>query len=210
MPTDWNNFDADEEPAERNDHYSCYPSLESAWLYVVADTRDMQISKIGLTTKATGQKRFREGKTFNPFIVLFATYDLAKTTWGVSIEELQDIEKHIHSRAFGEPILHISSRGKSEWFYMSPEEAENSIDHILAKRGFSVHERNLYSNYDGEHSRFGIHIERMKMIKQLHHPNPYEFAQLAIERNYPHRFYVEYLEYLQEYFLRDRKNRPYL
>ncbi|WP_288357078.1 GIY-YIG nuclease family protein [uncultured Pseudomonas sp.] len=210
MSTDWNDFDADEEPAERNEHYSTYPSLESSWLYVVADTRDMQIAKIGLTTKKAAKQRLMEGKTFNPFIVLFATYDLSKTTWGVSQKELRDIEQYIHSRAFGEPIPHISSGRDSEWFYMSPEEAENRIDQNLAKRAFSVNNRYLYSNYDGDHSHRGLYIERMRQIKKLHHPDPYSFARWAEKMNYPEELYKGYLEYIHEYFLRDPKNRPYL
>ncbi|QPQ23106.1 hypothetical protein [Lonsdalea populi] len=68
-----------------------YPTLEHAWLYIAIDIRDLSICKIGLTTKKHPQLRLNEGRTYNPFLELYAIYELSATTWGCSQKELNDI-----------------------------------------------------------------------------------------------------------------------
>lgn len=203
-------FDADEEIVQPNDHYSSHPLSEYGWIYITADIRDMTISKIGLTTKKNPEQRLAEGKTYNPFIVPFATYNLARCTYGISKFELKDIEGYLHRRSFGEPLLHLTTGRQSEWFFMHPEVAEQEVDRMLAKRGFSVDGKRLYSVYEGDHNHNGIYFSRMRKIKKIYRPDPNEFEKMALDFGIPSRYFEEYTYYLHEYHSRNPAEKVYL
>lgn len=203
-------FDADEEPAEINDYYDAYPRSEFAWLYIAADIRDMKISKIGLTTKKAPEQRLAEGKTYNPFIMPFATYELSKLTNGISRFELREIEGYIHRRSFADPVLHLYTGRNSEWFYMHPEVAESEVDRMLAKRGFTVGGKRLYSFYEGDHNYNDIYVSRMRQIKKIYRPFPEDFNDMVGDLGLPRRYYEEYLNYLIDYHSRPPKDKVYL
>ncbi|WLH36086.1 hypothetical protein PSH79_02020 [Pseudomonas sp. FP2196] len=210
MNFEYDGFDSDEEIAEQNDHYAAYPLSEHGWLYIVADIRDMSISKIGLTTKKTPEQRLAEGKTYNPFIVLFATYNLSKLTYGISKVELKDIEGYIHRRSFADPVMHLYTGRNSEWFYMHPETAELEVDRMLAKRGFSVGGKYLYSSYEGDHNHNGIYASRMREIKTIYRPFPRDFEEMVADLGTPKIYYQSYLDYLKDYHLRSHRDKIYL
>lgn len=210
MHFDRDEFDADEELAEHNDHYDAYPRSEFAWLYIAVDTRDMGITKIGLTTKRSPEQRISEGKTYNPFVVLFATYELSKTTNGISRFELGKIEGYIHRRSFADPVLHLNTGRKSEWFYIHPDLAESEVDHMLAKRGFSVMGRYLHTYYEGNHAHNDIYVSRMRHIKKIYRPFPDDFERTVRRLGLPSKYYREYLDYLIEYHSKDAKDKVYL
>jgi hypothetical protein len=201
----------DEEDAYINPYYASYTVSDYAWLYIATDIRDMNIAKVGLTTKKTPQQRIAEGKTYNPFLALFTTYELSRCTSGTSRKELSDIEGYIHSRSeFGEPIKHLYTGRDSEWFYINPEEAEGQIDWILAKRGFSVDRKTLYSHSIKSEKFNSIDVERMKKIKKIYRPYPFEFLQVASVSGIPFRLFQSYYEYLEEFHSRDADNKIYL
>ena len=210
MDFEHDGFDADEEFAEINDYYDEYPRSEFAWLYIAVDIRDMGISKIGLTTKKTPEQRLAEGKTYNPFIVLFATYELSKITNGISRFELGEIEGYIHRRSFADPVLHLYTGRNSEWFYMHPDSAESEVDRMLAKRGFTVGGKRLYSFYEGDHNHNDIYVSRMKQIKKIYRPFPEDFNDMVENLGLPSKYYREYLDYLVDYHSRDFKDKAYL
>lgn len=203
-------FDADDERVEPNDYYSAYPSTEHAWIYIAVDIRNMNITKVGLTTKEQPKKRIAEGKAYNPFITLFTTYELSKCTYGVSRQELSDIEKNIHNRSvFGEPIKHLFTRRDSEWFHLDPEEAEYQVDSILAKRGFSVDGKSLYASSECDISFHGIHVPRMRKIKTAFRPDAREFHDMARASEIPYSYYRDYYTFLEEYHSRPAHEKPY-
>ncbi|MDW7550708.1 hypothetical protein [Pseudoalteromonas peptidolytica] len=203
--------DFDDEAASQNEYYSEYPALEHAWLYIAIDVRDMNLAKIGLTRRKSPLDRISQGKTYNPFLTLFASYELSKCTFGASQKELDDIEGYIHSRnAFGDPIKHLYTGRKSEWFFIHPEEAEYQIDWILAKRGFAVDNKVLYS-HEIRHEKFNcIAVERMKKIKTIYRPNALVFSKMADEANIPFDMYRPYYDYLREFHQRDEDEKIYL
>jgi hypothetical protein len=210
MDFEHDGFDADEVIAEPNDYYEAHARSEFAWLYIAVDIRDMGLSKIGLTTKKTPEQRLAEGKTYNPFIVLFATYELSKLTNGISSFELRKIEGYIHRRSFANPVLHLNTGRNSEWFYMDPESAESEVDRMLAKRGFTVEGKNLYTYYDGDHNFNGIYVSRMRQIKKIYRPFPEDFYDMAESLELPRRYYREYLDYLEEYHSKSPTEKVYL
>ncbi|MDD2033190.1 GIY-YIG nuclease family protein [Pseudomonas sp. E141] len=203
-------FDSDDEPAERSEYYAACPPSPHAWLYIAVDVRDMGIAKIGLTTKRTPEMRIAEGRTYNPFLVLFTTYDLARCTWGTSAKELADIERYIHRRAvFGTPIGHLATGRSSEWFRIHPEQAESIVDAMLAKRGFSVGERYLYSSYDGPDVFDQIRVSRMREIKTVYRPSLRAVIDDSINAGIPDEYYREYYNFLRAYHSRPQAERPY-
>jgi hypothetical protein len=56
------------EKASQNPHYAHYPTIPNAWIYIAIDIRDMNMCKIGLTTKEDPLKRISEGRTYNHFL----------------------------------------------------------------------------------------------------------------------------------------------
>lgn len=210
MDFEYDEFDADEEIVTQNDHYAAHPLSPFGWLYIAADVRDMGISKIGLTTKKTPEQRLAEGKTYNPFIVLFATYNLAKSTYGISKVELKAIEGYIHRRSFADPVLHLYTGRNSEWFYMHPDLAEYEVDRMLVKRGFSVRGKRLFSYYEGDHTYEGVYVSRMREIKKIYRPFPDDFEKMAVDSGIPYKYFQEYLDYLTEYHSRSSKDKVYL
>jgi hypothetical protein len=204
-------FDADDLDAEENDFYSGYTPSEYAWIYIVIDIRDMNLSKIGLTTKKSPLARVSEGKTYNPFLMLFATYELSKCTYGVSSKELSDIERYIHDRfVFGNPIRHLYTRGKSEWFYIPPQHAESQIDWIIAKRNFSVDGKKLFTFYEGDHNHGGIHVPRMRKIKKIYRPLPDDFRATAEASGIDFHYYAEFYNFLIDYHAQSPAEKIYL
>ena len=202
-------FDSDQ--ASQNSHYASYPTLPYAWLYIVVDIRDMSMSKIGLTTNKDPLNRISQGKTYNPFLMLFTTYELSKCTYGVSQKELNDIEGYLHGRAtFGGALKHLQTGRDSEWFYIDADEAETQVDLHLAKRGFAVDGKTLYTTYEGYHEYGDIVPERMKKIKTIVRPDPEEFYQLVISRGMKPQQFQEYYQYLMEYHSRDSVGKVYL
>lgn len=203
-------IDDDDGEIEENEYYAAYPYSEYAWLYIAVDIRDMSIVKVGLTTKKTPQQRVAEGKTYNPFITLFTTYELSRCTFGVSSKELSDIEGYIHSRSnFGKPIKHLYTGRDSEWFYIDPEEAESQIDWILAKRGFSVDGKKLYSYDDNDQKFNGINVREMRKIKTIFRPSPEVFKSVANRSEIPLDCYRDYYELLKDFHSRDANAKIY-
>lgn len=60
-----------------NPAYERYPTKEYGWIDIAIDMRDLCFSKIGLATEAPS-RRIAEGRTYNPFLTLFTTYELAR------------------------------------------------------------------------------------------------------------------------------------
>ncbi|QWV07003.1 GIY-YIG nuclease family protein (plasmid) [Pseudoalteromonas shioyasakiensis] len=205
------NIDFDDEAADQNSYYSQYQPLENAWLYIAIDIRNMSMAKIGLTTRESPESRIAQGKTYNPFLTLFTSYELSKCTYGSSQKELNDIESYIHRRCiFGNAIKHLYTERDSEWFLISPENAEHQIDWILAKRGFAVDNKSLYT-HNTEYEKFNyIAVERMKKIKKINRPNPYSFSEMAENCGISYNLYAPYYEYLLEFHNRDADGRIYL
>lgn len=206
------------ELSEQDDYYSQYPVLDHAWLYIAIDTRNLQICKIGLTSREHPKLRIRAGKTYNPFLELFAIYELSGTTWGCSKQELQDIEGYIHRRGvFGEALKYPGTLRESEWFPIHPEEAEWQIDWILAKRGFSVQGWTLYDtgerpNLDQEQCKRlnQVHFEAMKEIKTIFRPTPDEYLCSALLSGMDERQIEGYLDYLYKFHSGDWITKRYL
>ncbi|WP_202934878.1 hypothetical protein [Vibrio navarrensis] len=187
----------EEDEAHPNEYYQNEPTIDSAWLYIAIDIRDMRMVKVGLTTRENPHDRILNGRTYNPFVTLFAAYDLTKNTFGISKKELADMESRIHGRgAFGEPLRHLNSGRRSEWFFIDPDEAEFQIDVNLAKRGFSVDGYMLFTHQSGYEKYNDIAIWRMKRIKSVFKPKPLDFKELADSRGIPFEIYKPYYEYL--------------
>ena len=187
----------EEDKASPNEFYEHEPTINAAWLYIAVDIRDMRMVKVGLTTRDNPQDRILQGRTYNPFITLFAAYDLSKNTFGISKKELSDMEDRMHTRAiFGEPLKHINSGRSSEWFFIDPDEAEFQMDTNLAKRGFSVDGYSLFTHQAGYEKYNDIAIWRMKQIKSIFKPKPEEFQMLAEHRGIPFEIYKPYYDYL--------------
>lgn len=188
--------------AEVNPAYGEYPTLLSGWIYIAIDMRDLRFSKIGLTTRETPEKRIADGRTYNPFLALFTTYELAKCTFGISVRELRDIEGYIHRRgsAFGPPLGHIISARDSEWFQIRADHAEMQVDWILAKRRFSVENEALYDVYEGPHSLNGINIETMRKIKKVYRPSVPDMRRRVNSAGYDASLIAPYLAYLEEFY----------
>lgn len=204
-------YDFDDEESNQNPYYLEYPSLEFSWLYIAVDIRDMCMAKIGLTRRENPQQRISQGKTYNPFLVLFTTYELSKCTYGTSQQELNDIEGYIHRRSdLGMPIKHLYTERDSEWFYISPEDAEHQIDWILAKRGFSVDNKTLWSTCVTNEKFNGIAVDRMKKIKTIFRPYADEFVRVAESSRIPFELYQSYYDYLVQFHLRDNDGKVYL
>lgn len=203
------------ERASRNSHYSSFPQLPNAWIYIAIDIRDMNLCKIGLTTKPHPRLRIGEGKTYNPFLELFTIYELSACTWGCSQEELNDIESYFHSRAtFGGAIKYPSTMRDSEWFFTAPYEAEFQIDWMIAKRGFSVDGWCLYETCerkDRDQKRLNnINVEGMKRIKTIFRPDPCEYISKAASAGMQPYQYQYYVNYLRKYHNGDWIDKIYL
>lgn len=201
--------DMDELTVTQNSYYADFEPSKFSWLYIAIDIRDMSMAKIGLTTKATLERRIAEGKTYNPFLVLFATYELSRCTFGVSVKELNDIEQYIHNR-FRNPVKHLYTGRNSKWFYVAPEDAESQIDWYLAKRAFSVDNGPLYTFWEGENNRHGVDIEQMKKIKRIYRPFPVNFDIMARDAGMEFVHYADYYDYLEEYHSRSAGDKVYL
>jgi len=205
------NIEFDDDQAIENTHYTKFPTLKSGWLYIAIDIRHMNMSKIGLTTRENPSQRISQGRTYNPFLRLFAAYDLSQCTFGISKEELSDIEKYIHSRSvFGEPLKHIDSNRDSEWFFLDPDSAEYQVDSLLRKRGFSVDGKTLYTYYEGLETCGDIVIDRMKKIKTIYRPLPDEFNTQAERSGMPFELYQQYYNYLVSFHQREPIDKAYL
>ena len=205
------NDEFDEDQAIENMHYSKFPSLDYGWLYIAIDIRDMSMSKIGLTTRDDPYQRISQGRTYNPFLRLFAVYELSRCTFGVSKEELSDIEKYIHNRSiFGEPLKHLDSNRDTEWFFLDPDSAEFQVDLLLMKRGFSVDGKSLYTYYEDVETYCDVVIDRMRKIKTIFRPSPSEFESKAQQCGMPFELYQQYYNYLVSFHQRDLSHKVYL
>lgn len=183
-----------------NPTYARYPRTKSGWVYVAIDMRDLCFSKIGLTTKEIPSIRIAEGRTYNPFLTLFTTYNLAACTSGISQRELNDIEGYIHRRnVFGHPLRHLHSGRDSEWFQVHPNHAESQVDWILAKRGFSVDNDHLYEVYENANNRHGINVKAMRKIKRIYRPCPEKMRDLVQLAGYDANLIRPYLDYLENF-----------
>ncbi|VWM09720.1 GIY-YIG nuclease family protein [Burkholderia lata] len=196
---------------EVNPAYKACPTKEHGWIYIAIDMRDLRFSKIGLTTKEVPSRRIAEGRTYNPFLTLFTTYELARCTFGISQQELSDIEAYIHSRSvFGYPLKHLDSGRDSEWFQMRPDHAEEQVDWILAKRDFSVDHERLYEYYDNPNNRNGINVRAMRKIKKIYRPFPGNMQRLAQSAGYDVRLIGSYLDYLEEFYAHGHPDQVWL
>lgn len=186
---------------EVNPAYADFPTIQFGWIYIAVDMRDLCFSKIGLTTKQSPHRRVAEGRTYNPFITLFTTYELARCTFGISREELRDIESNIHGRGavFGQPRRHIDSGIDSEWFNIFPSHAESQVDWTLARRGFSVDHEALYAISDDNQSKDGVHIQTMRKIKRVYRPLAADVRRRVESAGYDARLVAPYLTYLEQF-----------
>lgn len=197
---------------EINPAYANFPKIPFGWIYIAIDMRDLRFSKIGLTTKESPSRRIAEGRTYNPFLVLFTTYDLAKCTFGISREELRDIEGNIQRRGavFGAPRRHIDSGLDSEWFEISPFDAEPQVDWTLARRGFSVEHEALYAISDDDQSRNDIHIQTMRKIKRIYRPFAPDVRRRVESAGYDAGMVTPYLRYLEHFHSPDHPDQVWL
>jgi hypothetical protein len=203
------------EKADLNSYYSQYPKIANAWIYIAIDIRDMNMCKIGLTTKEHPLKRISEGKTYNPFLELFTTYELSACTWGCSQKELNDIENYFHRRAtFGGAMKHLRTLRDSEWFFNDPEEAEYQIDWMLAKRGFSVKGWSLIELYirdDRDQERLNyINVDALKEIKNIFRPEPNEYTNRCLAAGLKEYQFKEYIDFLHDFHQGDEIRKIYL
>lgn len=88
----------EQELLEPNPVYKDCPIKKHGWIYIAVDMRDLSFSKIGLTTEEEPARRVAQGRTYNPFITLFTTYELGRSTFGISQQELNAIEGNLHRR----------------------------------------------------------------------------------------------------------------
>ncbi|RQQ45686.1 GIY-YIG nuclease family protein [Burkholderia stagnalis] len=196
---------------EINPAYKNYPTKEHGWIYIAIDMRDLRFSKIGLTTKELPSRRIAEGRTYNPFLTLFTTYELARCTFGISQRELSDIEAYIHGRSvFGYPLKHLDSGRDSEWFQIRPDYAEGQVDWILAKRNFSVDHEKLFEYYDGPNNRNGVNVRAMRKIKKVYRPAPGDMERLAQSAGYDARLISPYLDYLEKFHAQGHPDQVWL
>ncbi|MGP2446585.1 hypothetical protein [Pantoea ananatis] len=203
------------ERASINEDYSDFPSIPNAWIYIAIDIRDMNMCKIGLTTKENPFKRISEGKTYNPFLELFTTYQLSACTWGCSQKELNDIEHYFHGRnTFGGAIKHSKTLRDSEWFFNDPEDAEWQIDWMLAKRGFSVRGWHLFEIYDREdrdQQRLNnINVDAMKEIKTIYRPQAEDYKNRALLAGFKEYQFASYIKFLSDFHSGDEIRKIYL
>ena len=205
------NNNPEEDKATQNEHYAKFPTLPNAWIYIAFDIRHMSLTKVGLTTNEDPKKRISQGITYNPFLKLFAVYELSRCTFGISQKELNDIEGYIQRRAiFGEPLKHLESKRKTEWFLMDPESVESQADWLFAKRGFSVDGYSLYTCSSEIETYHNVVIERMRKIKTIFRPLPDDFLKQMKKCNIPIELVKDYYEYLVEYHQRDASEKVYL
>lgn len=191
----------EQELLEPNPVYKDYPTKKHGWIYIAIDMRDLRFSKIGLTTEEAPARRVAQGRTYNPFITLFTTYELGRSTFGISQEELSAIEGNLHRRSvFGSPRKHLDSGRDSEWFPINPDDAEGQVDLVLAKRGFSVDHEHLYEVYDNPNNWHGLNLRAMRKIKKIYRPFPARMRQLAEDAGYSARLIRPYLDYLEEFY----------
>lgn len=204
------NFDLDDFPATQNEYYARFPRIDYGWIYIAIDIRDLHLTKIGRTTRERPESRIAQGRTYNPFLMLFTTYDLSKCSSGISQKELNDIEGYIHNRSvFGAPIGHLTSRRESEWFRMHPEAVENEIDAILAARGFRVDGKTLFNYYNDANNLNDIHVPRMRKIKKIFRPYTENLCAVADRCGIPFALYKPYYDYLYEYHSGPEANKRY-
>lgn len=195
-----------------NPAYAGYPVNVHGWIYIAVDMRDFSLSKIGLTTKKNPSLRIAEGRTYNPFLALFTTYELGRCTFGISQQELSDIEGYIHRRGsvLGGPLKHLDSGRDSEWFNSRPDHAESQVDWILANRGLTVDNERLHEYYENPNNRNGINIRAMRKIKRISRPFPGHVEYLATMAGYDARMIRPYLSYLEEFHTKGHPDQIWL
>ena len=196
---------------ESNPFYKDFSTIEYGWIYIAVDMRDMSLCKIGLTTKGNPDRRIAEGRTYNPFLTLFTTYELGRRTFGISQKELSDIERYIHHKSiFGGSLKHIGSGRDSEWFQVRADYAEHQVDWILATRGFTVDKEGLFDYYESPNNKNGINVRVMRKIKKVIRPRPVDVWALVESAGYSGQRIKPYTDYLNEFHAPGNTNQVWL
>ena len=151
--------------------------LEYAWIYIAIDVTNLNRCKIGITTRENPMNRIRDGRTSNPFYILFNCYELSKLK--ISNKELRNFERYIHRKLGFSRIHRIGTGNPSEWFRLSPFDAEEEIDYYVCNN-FDFNGRHSFDE-DGNIDR-----EVLREVKYEHRPDP---LGLSINSNL---IYAEY------------------
>lgn len=160
--------------------------LQHAWIYIAIDIRNLNICKIGLTTKENPYDRIKQGATSNPYYILFNCYDLSKLN--ISLQELCDFEKYLH-RKLGFRIKNVATGNNSEWLEITPFYAEKELEYRI---GNSFRFGNdSFLDEDGE-----VDSNVMNEIKFTFRPDPLDFSCRSF-LNYDDC--KEYIDYLMDY-----------
>lgn len=161
-------------------------SANHAWLYIAVDIRNLTECKIGITTRQNPQIRIREGRTSNPFYLLFTAYNL--TPLNVDASELKKFERHVRKKV-GQPVWRVASGNESEWRYEDPRNAELVIDHHIINT-FTYNGKNLFDE-DGMPSN-----EEFQDIKHPYRPDPFGLWEIS---NLNYDQCREYIDFLMDY-----------
>ena len=162
------------------------PILQYAWLYIAIDIRNLEMCKVGITTRETPIQRINEGRTTNPFYLLFNSYDLSK--FKLTRKKLMNFERFVQQR-LGASVSRIVSGSNSEWIRTTPFNAEQEIDYRIAN-DFSSDDELLFDE-DGE-----ILEEKFKEIKYPYRPDPFN---LSVSSNLNYEECKNYIDYLMDH-----------
>lgn len=160
--------------------------LSHAWLYIAIDIRNLRQCKIGITTRESPITRIREGRTSNPYYLLFTAYNLSEMI--ASRSELENFERHAREKV-GTPVFRVASGNNSEWRYEDPRSAELVIEHLIInsfqKNG------NILFDEDGLPNP-----AEFSSIKHPYRPDPFGFSDIS---NLNYNECKEYIDFLMDF-----------
>jgi len=84
------------------------------------------------------------------------------------------------------------------------------MDWILAKRGFAVDGKVLWSNSQKDEKFNFIAVDRMKKIKTVYRPELWEMSEMFERMAAPYTIRNEFYRYLVEYHARDEDGKIFL
>lgn len=158
----------------------------NAWLYIAIDIRNFRQCKIGITTRQNPHERILEGRTSNPFYLLFTAYNLAYLN--VEKEELGRFERYVRGK-IGYPVYRVASGNLSEWRDEDPRNAELVIDHHIINS--FTHDGKILFDEDGMPC-----AEEFCKIKFPYRPDPFGLSEIS---NLNYDQCKEYIDFLMNY-----------